>query len=94
MANKLTLDQIFDTWCKCESPRHRNPMSSDTLTNHTCNTLILRQQFLQWVADEVVGKDILVVDVTLKENYIKKDAKNSLKEEQRQILKAHGWKES
>lgn len=53
-----------------------------------------RQAILQWVADEVVGED---QDVRLNDSepdyqiYIAR--RNEHRAEQRQILKAHGWKQ-
>lgn len=83
MTPSPTLTEILSNY-KNVARSHESAMNQDQA----------KQAILQWVADEVVGKNILVVDVTLKDNYVKKDAKNDLKDEQRQILKDHGWKPS
>ena len=89
MSKTLTLDEIFYPvynygWPGTGMPNTQKQMSPDEL----------KQAILQWVADEVVGENepLNIIDsenhrTTFTRGY------NSLRNEQRQTLKDHGWKE-
>lgn len=78
----LTLDEIIgNAHCTCY---HESGCDFDYTK--------LDQQFLQWVADEVVGIDELEVSPDGSKQYQGRMSRNSLRRKQRQILKDHGWK--
>jgi hypothetical protein len=50
----------------------------------------LKQAILQWVADEVVGENLLLNT----DPHIGQDIHNAIKAKQRYILTQHGWKQN
>lgn len=88
MSNSLDeiLDALWNTaWNKAKTPGAAGLKISDA-----------RQQILQWVADEVVGESELHVSHVCPPDNVgcaKFAQRGTTRNHQRQILKAHGWKE-
>lgn len=54
------------------------------------------QQILQWVADEVIGEDVVPESIKYNEGTSEDEyviSQNELRSEERVILREHGWKE-
>ena len=87
MTKTLTLDKVLTQF--------KSRILEGTAASNIHGYDDAKQAILQWVADDLIGYD------EQETGYGKRDGeyemhvhRNNLRDEQRQILKAHGWKPS
>ena len=77
----LTLDEIFEQFWD----DYDNALSDDSSSAQEYESRF-RQAILQWVADTLIGNNET-------QGFIATDGANRLRDDQRQVLKDHGWVE-